>query len=120
MIDALVFSVYSATIAKRELFCRALLVFEANFSSYSAFRADYYCSPIELFFFLISRYLDGERLEFEDEKIVMEKLLAYHPYSKDKIGCGLDFIMVRRFNYKLYSYRNYMEVFYIFSNNHDR
>ncbi|KFK33996.1 hypothetical protein AALP_AA5G088200 [Arabis alpina] len=42
------------------------------------------------------RYLDGERLEFEDEKIVMEKLLAYHPYSKDKIGCGLDFIMVDR------------------------
>ncbi|KAF8094122.1 hypothetical protein N665_0369s0006 [Sinapis alba] len=42
------------------------------------------------------RYLDGERLDFEDEKIVMEKLLAYHPYSKDKIGCGLDFIMVDR------------------------
>uniref|UniRef100_A0A1J3I6G6 Protein DCL, chloroplastic n=1 Tax=Noccaea caerulescens TaxID=107243 RepID=A0A1J3I6G6_NOCCA len=42
------------------------------------------------------RYLDGERLEFEDEKIVIEKLLAYHPYSKDKIGCGLDFIMVDR------------------------
>ncbi|CAA7036716.1 unnamed protein product [Microthlaspi erraticum] len=42
------------------------------------------------------RYLDGERLEFEDEKIVIEKLLAHHPYSKDKIGCGLDFIMVDR------------------------
>ncbi|AEE78185.1 hypothetical protein AtNW77_Chr3g0200701 [Arabidopsis thaliana] len=42
------------------------------------------------------RYLDGERLDFEDEKIVMEKLLPYHPYSKDKIGCGLDFIMVDR------------------------
>ncbi|KAF2579006.1 protein DCL, chloroplastic isoform X2 [Brassica napus] len=43
------------------------------------------------------RYLDGERLDFEDEKIIMEKLLAFHPYAKDKIGCGLDFIMVRYF-----------------------
>ncbi|CAH8337350.1 unnamed protein product [Eruca vesicaria subsp. sativa] len=42
------------------------------------------------------RYLDGERLDFEDEKIIVEKLLAYHPYSKDKIGCGIDFIMVDR------------------------
>ncbi|KAG2327986.1 hypothetical protein Bca4012_037024 [Brassica carinata] len=42
------------------------------------------------------RYLDGERLDFEDEKIIMEKLLAFHPYAKDKIGCGLDFIMVDR------------------------
>ncbi|CAH2065174.1 unnamed protein product [Thlaspi arvense] len=41
-------------------------------------------------------YLDGERLDFEDEKIIIEKLLAHHPYSKDKIGCGLDFIMVDR------------------------
>lgn len=50
-----------------------------------------------VFFILISRYLDGERLDFEDEKIIMEKLLAFHPYAKDKIGCGLDFIMVRYF-----------------------
>lgn len=42
------------------------------------------------------RYLDGERLDFEDEKIIMEKLLPFHPYAKDKIGCGLDFIMVDR------------------------
>ncbi|KAJ0241665.1 DCL protein [Hirschfeldia incana] len=42
------------------------------------------------------RYLDGERLDFEDEKIIMERLLAFHPYAKDKIGCGLDFIMVDR------------------------
>ncbi|CAN8277981.1 unnamed protein product [Cochlearia groenlandica] len=42
------------------------------------------------------RYLDGERLDFDDEKIIIEKLLAYHPYSNDKIGCGLDFIMVDR------------------------
>lgn len=72
-------------------------------SVHSCVLCRYFCSQNELFFFLISRYLDGERLEFEDEKIVMEKLLAYHPYSKDKIGCGLDFIMVRRFNFKLYS-----------------
>ncbi|CAI9115846.1 OLC1v1016850C2 [Oldenlandia corymbosa var. corymbosa] len=40
------------------------------------------------------RYMDGERLTPEDEKIVVERLLAYHPHSDDKIGCGLDSIMV--------------------------
>ncbi|XP_021600224.1 uncharacterized protein LOC110605864 isoform X2 [Manihot esculenta] len=40
------------------------------------------------------RYLDGERLTAEDEKAVVEKLLTYHPSSEDKIGCGLDSIMV--------------------------
>ncbi|XP_010943194.1 protein DCL homolog, chloroplastic [Elaeis guineensis] len=42
------------------------------------------------------RYRDGERLNDEDEKVVVEKLLAYHPHSEDKIGCGLDSIMVDR------------------------
>ncbi|KAA8537791.1 hypothetical protein F0562_027629 [Nyssa sinensis] len=42
------------------------------------------------------RYMDGERLTAEDEKAVLEKLLAYHPHSEDKIGCGLDSIMVDR------------------------
>ncbi|KAL6207889.1 hypothetical protein ACLB2K_018842 [Fragaria x ananassa] len=41
------------------------------------------------------RYMDGERLSAEDEKIVKERLLAYHPHSDDKIGCGIDSIMVR-------------------------
>ncbi|XP_042508950.1 uncharacterized protein LOC122084619 isoform X3 [Macadamia integrifolia] len=39
------------------------------------------------------RYMDGERLTAEHEKAVVEKLLAYHPHSEDKIGCGLDSIM---------------------------
>ncbi|XP_077210247.1 DCL protein (DUF3223) [Tasmannia lanceolata] len=43
-----------------------------------------------------NRYMDGERLTTEDEKAVVEKLLAYHPHSEDKIGCGLHFIMVDR------------------------
>ncbi|KAK1405769.1 Protein DCL, chloroplastic [Heracleum sosnowskyi] len=43
-----------------------------------------------------SRYMDGERLTEEDEKTVLEKLLAYHPHSEDKLGCGLNFIMVDR------------------------
>ncbi|XP_047306286.1 protein DCL homolog, chloroplastic [Impatiens glandulifera] len=43
-----------------------------------------------------NRYMDGERLTSEDESVVVEKLLAYHPHSKDKIGCGLDSIMVDR------------------------
>ncbi|CAL9174655.1 unnamed protein product [Musa hybrid cultivar] len=42
------------------------------------------------------RYGDGERLSAEDEKEVIEKLLTYHPHSEDKIGCGLDSIMVDR------------------------
>ena len=41
------------------------------------------------------RYMDGERLNAEDEKAVVEKLLAYHPHAEDKIGCGLDSIMVK-------------------------
>ncbi|CAK9144200.1 unnamed protein product [Ilex paraguariensis] len=43
-----------------------------------------------------NRYMDGERLTTEDEKAVVEKLLTYHPHSEDKIGCGLDSIMVDR------------------------
>ncbi|CAN4122628.1 unnamed protein product [Withania somnifera] len=42
------------------------------------------------------RYMDAECLTAEDEKIVVEKLLAYHPHCEDKIGCGLDSIMVDR------------------------
>ncbi|XP_021903605.1 protein DCL, chloroplastic isoform X1 [Carica papaya] len=42
------------------------------------------------------RYMDGECLTTEDQKAVVEKLLAYHPHSEDKIGCGLDSIMVDR------------------------
>lgn len=39
--------------------------------------------------------MDGERLAPDEEKTVIERLLAYHPHSVDKIGCGLDSIMVR-------------------------
>ncbi|XP_021285265.1 protein DCL homolog, chloroplastic [Herrania umbratica] len=42
------------------------------------------------------RYMDGERLTVEDEETVVEKLLSHHPHSEDKIGCGLDSIMVDR------------------------
>ncbi|KAL5559087.1 hypothetical protein UlMin_035298 [Ulmus minor] len=41
-------------------------------------------------------YMDGERLTAEDEKAIVERLLAYHPHAEDKIGCGLDSIMVDR------------------------
>ncbi|KAK6160654.1 hypothetical protein DH2020_004035 [Rehmannia glutinosa] len=43
-----------------------------------------------------NRYMDGERLTPDDEKAVVDKLLAHHPHSEDKIGCGLDSIMVDR------------------------
>ncbi|XP_051139056.1 protein DCL homolog, chloroplastic [Andrographis paniculata] len=42
------------------------------------------------------RYKNGERLTPDDEKVVVDQLLAYHPHSEDKIGCGLDSIMVDR------------------------
>ena len=41
-----------------------------------------------------SRYGDGECLCPKDENVVVEKLLSYHPRAHDKIGCGLDAIMV--------------------------
>ncbi|KAB1220317.1 DNA-directed RNA polymerase V subunit 1 [Morella rubra] len=43
------------------------------------------------------RYMDGERLTAEDERAVVGKLLAYHPHSEDKIGSGLDSIMITVF-----------------------
>ncbi|PIN13511.1 hypothetical protein CDL12_13869 [Handroanthus impetiginosus] len=43
-----------------------------------------------------NRYMDGERLNPEDGKAVVDKLLVHHPHSEDKIGCGLDSIMVDR------------------------
>ncbi|XP_071731416.1 protein DCL, chloroplastic-like [Rutidosis leptorrhynchoides] len=43
-----------------------------------------------------NRYMDGQRLTPTDEKMVVEKVLAYHPHSEDKIGSGLDSIMVDR------------------------
>ncbi|KAK8681620.1 hypothetical protein V6N13_054022 [Hibiscus sabdariffa] len=43
-----------------------------------------------------NRYMDGELLTVADEKAVVEMLLRYHPNSEDKIGCGLDSIMVDR------------------------
>ncbi|KAL0314917.1 UNVERIFIED_CONTAM: protein DCL, chloroplastic [Sesamum angustifolium] len=47
-------------------------------------------------YLVCARYMDGERLTPEDEKAVLDKLLAHHPHSEDKIGCGLDSIMVDR------------------------
>ncbi|XP_076893793.1 protein DCL homolog, chloroplastic-like [Bidens hawaiensis] len=43
-----------------------------------------------------ARYMDGEQLTSTDQKMVVDKLLAYHPHSEDKIGCGIDSIMVDR------------------------
>ncbi|CAN0873067.1 Protein DCL homolog, chloroplastic [Linum grandiflorum] len=43
-----------------------------------------------------NRYDDGSMLETQDEIAVMEKLLAHHPNSEDKIGCGLGSIAVDR------------------------
>ncbi|KAM7278640.1 hypothetical protein ACFE04_005774 [Oxalis oulophora] len=49
------------------------------------------------------RYSDGECLRAEDEKAVVEKLLAYHPHCDDKIGVGLDSIMQASAQYNILS-----------------
>ncbi|KAE9600013.1 hypothetical protein Lal_00046108 [Lupinus albus] len=49
------------------------------------------------------RYMDGELLNVEDEKAIVERLLAYHPHYEDKIGCGLESIMVDRHPQFVYS-----------------
>uniref|UniRef100_A0A0E0LY97 Uncharacterized protein n=1 Tax=Oryza punctata TaxID=4537 RepID=A0A0E0LY97_ORYPU len=41
-----------------------------------------------------ARYGDGGFLSPEDQKAVVEKVLVHHPRSEDKIGCGVDAIMV--------------------------
>ncbi|KAL1353663.1 hypothetical protein HN51_017579 [Arachis hypogaea] len=42
------------------------------------------------------RYKDGAQLTVEDQKIVEEMILPYHPHSEDKIGSGIESIMVDR------------------------
>ncbi|CAN6216994.1 unnamed protein product [Urochloa humidicola] len=42
------------------------------------------------------RYANGGLLSPDDEKVVVEKLLSHHPRADEKIGCGLDCIMVDR------------------------
>ncbi|PUZ69801.1 hypothetical protein GQ55_2G141700 [Panicum hallii var. hallii] len=42
------------------------------------------------------RYGNGGFLSPNDEKVVVEKLLSYHPRADEKIGCGIDGIMVDR------------------------
>jgi hypothetical protein len=44
--------------------------------------------------FCYNRYGDGGFLSPDDEKVIVEKVLAHHPRSEDKIGCGLDAILV--------------------------
>ncbi|XP_020270083.1 protein DCL, chloroplastic isoform X2 [Asparagus officinalis] len=38
------------------------------------------------------KYNSGDRLIPEHEKIVLERLLEYHPAFERKIGCGIDYI----------------------------
>nr|KYP48332.1 hypothetical protein KK1_030025 [Cajanus cajan] len=40
------------------------------------------------------RYMNGEHLSMEDERAVVENVLIYHPHYEDKIGSGLNSIMV--------------------------
>ncbi|XP_066389948.1 protein DCL homolog, chloroplastic-like isoform X3 [Miscanthus floridulus] len=42
------------------------------------------------------RYRNGGFLSPDEEKVVTEKLLSHHPRAEEKIGCGLDGIMVDR------------------------
>lgn len=67
------------------------------------------CFKTKLF---LSRYGDGECLSPKDENIIVEKLLAYHPRVDDKIGCGLDAIMVSHY----YDLLNYIQELYVVRN----
>ncbi|XP_078444781.1 DCL-like protein [Wolffia australiana] len=40
------------------------------------------------------KYESGDRLSPEHEKMILERLLPYHPECESKIGCGVDFITV--------------------------
>ncbi|GFQ06629.1 protein dcl chloroplastic [Phtheirospermum japonicum] len=40
------------------------------------------------------KYESGDRLSPEHEKNILERLLAYHPESEKKIGCGVDYITI--------------------------
>ncbi|XP_020234177.1 protein DCL homolog, chloroplastic [Cajanus cajan] len=40
------------------------------------------------------RYMNGEHLSMEDERAVVENVLIYHPHYEDKIGSGLNSIMM--------------------------
>ncbi|XP_058783155.1 protein DCL, chloroplastic-like [Vicia villosa] len=39
-------------------------------------------------------YEYGDRLNQEHEKIILEKLIPFHPESDKKIGCGVDYITI--------------------------
>ncbi|CAI8599243.1 unnamed protein product [Vicia faba] len=39
-------------------------------------------------------YENGDRINSEHEKTIVEKLLQYHPNSDKKIGCGIDYITI--------------------------
>lgn len=42
--------------------------------------------------------MNGEILTMEDERAVVENILIYHPDYEDKIGSGLNSIMVSEVN----------------------
>lgn len=39
-------------------------------------------------------YQNGDKLNPEDEKLVLEKVLEYHPDKEAKLGCGVDYLMI--------------------------
>jgi len=45
---------------------------------------------------LHTRYQVGERLEIQDQRFILEKVLRYHPFFTEKIGCGVHYIKVDR------------------------
>ncbi|KAL7127469.1 hypothetical protein ABFS83_14G255200 [Erythranthe nasuta] len=40
------------------------------------------------------KYESGTRLSPEHERTILDRLLAYHPESEKKIGCGVDYITI--------------------------
>ncbi|KAK1288026.1 hypothetical protein QJS10_CPB19g01760 [Acorus calamus] len=40
------------------------------------------------------KYESGDRLSPEHEKMILERLLPYHPESQKKIGCGIEYLTI--------------------------
>ena len=49
---------------------------------------------IIIYLFIGCRYKSGDRLSPDHEKIIVERLLPFHPKYEKKIGSGIDHILV--------------------------
>ncbi|KAL0323063.1 UNVERIFIED_CONTAM: protein DCL, chloroplastic [Sesamum angustifolium] len=53
------------------------------------------------------KYESGDRLSPEHERMILERLLPYHPESEKKIGCGVDYITLNNLMSLVINLRDY-------------